>query len=79
MKEELCMNVVQVGRVNDIVMTVVLIFEEIVLGPICGCTQQSGRSLEEKQSFYYELKGDGYLHSVDDLVMYLLGFMECMA
>ena len=31
---------------------------------------QSGRSLEEKQS-YYELKGEWDMHSVDDLVMCL--------
>ena len=35
---------------------------------------QSGRRLEEKQSFYYELKGEWDVHSAGDLVMYLGDF-----
>ena len=50
MKKELCDKVVEVGRVSDRVMTVVVVFEEDVLRLICGYTPQSGRSLEEKQS-----------------------------
>ena len=48
--------------------------------------------MEEKQSFYDELKGDWNMHSVDDIVVYLgdvldtwvglliylIVFMECM-
>ena len=48
-KEELCRKVVEVRRVSDIVMSVV-VFEEDVLRLICGYAPQSG-SLEEKQSF----------------------------
>ena len=40
-------------------MTVVVVFEDNVLRLICGYAQQSGRSLEEKQSFYDELKCEG--------------------
>ena len=41
---------------------------------ICGHTPQSGRSLEEKQSFYDELKGEWDMHSAGDLVMCLVDF-----
>ena len=36
MKEALCEKVVEVGRVSDRVMAVVLVFEEDVLRSICG-------------------------------------------
>ena len=67
-KEELCNVVVGVRKMSDIVMTVVVVFEEDVLRLICGCAPQSGRRLEEKQSFY-ELKCEWDMHSADDLVM----------
>ena len=38
---------------------------------ICGCAPQSGRSFEEKQSFYDVLKCEWFMHSADDLVMCL--------
>ena len=50
-KEELCEKVVEVRRVSDRVMTLV-VFKEDVLWFICGYAPKSGRSLEEKQSFY---------------------------
>ena len=49
-KTELCEKVVEVRVVSDRVMAVV-VFEEDVLRLICWYTPQSGRSLEEKQSF----------------------------
>ena len=45
-KEELCEKVVEVGKVSDRVMTLVVVFED-VLRLICGYAPQSGRSLEE--------------------------------
>ena len=51
-KEELCEKVVEVRMVSDRVMNVVVVFEEDVLRLICGYAPQSGRSFEEKQSFY---------------------------
>ena len=44
-KEELCKKVVEVGRVSDRVMTVV-VFEDM-LRLICECAPQSGKCLEE--------------------------------
>ena len=56
-KEELCEKVVEVRRVNDSVDCCYLCsFEEDVLRLICRYAPQSGRSLEEKQSSYDELK-----------------------
>ena len=54
-------------------MTLV-VFEEDVLRLICGFAPQSGRSLEEKQSFYDELKCELDMHSACDLVMCLGDF-----
>ena len=69
-KEELCEKVVEVRMVRDRVMTAVLDFEQDVLRLICGYAQQRGKSLEEKQSFYNELKGEWDMHSADDLVIF---------
>ena len=41
-KEELCVRVVEVRRVSDRVMTVVVVFEEDVLRLICGYASQCG-------------------------------------
>ena len=45
-KEELCENWVEIRRVSERVMTLV-VFEEDVLRMICGYAPQSGRCLEE--------------------------------
>ena len=52
-------------------MVLVDVLEEDVLRFICGYAPQSGRSLEEKQPFYDELKCEWEMHSADDLVMWL--------
>ena len=72
--EELCEEVVEVGRVSDRVMAVVVVFLGDVLRLIYGYDPQSGRSLEEKNCFYYALKGEWYTHSAGDSVMCLGGF-----
>ena len=51
-------------------MTLV-VFEEDVLRLISGYSPQSGRSLEEKQSFHDELICEWDIDSVDDVVMCL--------
>ena len=66
-----------------------MVFEEDAQKLICGYAPQSGRCLEERQSFYDELKGECDMHSAGDLVMcfvtskdtlvgILMGFMEGM-
>ena len=66
-KEGLCRKVVEVSMVSDRVMTIVVFWED-VLRLISGYAPQSGRSLEEKQSFYDEPKGGWNMYSVSDLV-----------
>ena len=74
-KEKLCKKVIEVRRISDRVMTVVVIvFEENALRLICEYALQREISFEEKQSFYDELKGEWNMHSVDDLVMCLGDF-----
>ena len=48
-----------------------VVFEEDVLRFICGYAPQSGRRLEEKQSFYDKLKYVWDMHSADDFVICL--------
>ena len=62
--EELCENVVEVRRVSDRMMAVVMVFED-VLRLICGYAPQSRGSLGEKLSFY-EVKGEWDVHNVDE-------------
>ena len=69
-KGEPCEKELEVRRISVIEMTVV-VFEEDVLELICRNPPQSGRSLEEKQSFYDELKCEWDTHSAGDLVMFL--------
>ena len=69
---ELYEKVVEVRRVSDRVMTVV-VFEENVQRLICGYAPQSG-SLEDKHSFYDGLKCEWDMHNAGDLVMYLGSF-----
>ena len=79
-KEELCEKMAEVGRVSDRVKTVV-VFEDDVLRLVCGYASQSGRRLEEEQSFYDELKCEWDMHSAGDLVKCLgdmLGGHVCM-
>ena len=73
-KNGLCEKVVELRGVSDRVMIHVIVFEEDMLRLICGYAPQSGRSLEEKQSFYDELKCEWDMHSTDDLVMRLCDF-----
>ena len=73
-EEELCEEMMEVKRINDRVLTLIVVFEEDVLRLICGYAPQCGRCLEEKQSFYDELKCERDMHSADDLVMCLVDF-----
>ena len=59
-------------------MAVLLSFDDYVLRLICGYALHSGRNMEEKHSFYDELKGEWGVHSADDLVMCLCDFSRCV-
>ena len=69
-KEELCEKVLEVRRVRDRVMTLVIL-EADVLRMICEYAPQCGRRSEKTQYFYDELKCEWDMHSTDDLVMCL--------
>ena len=58
-------------------MTVV-VCEEDVLRLTFGYPPQSGRSFEEKLSFYDELKCEWDLHFADDLIMCLGDFNDTL-
>ena len=45
---------------------------------ICGYALQGERSLEEKQSFYDESKGEWDMHSAGDLVICLLTLVDTL-
>ena len=64
------LKVVEIRRVCDKVMAVVLVFEADVLMLNCGYAPQNGRRFK-KQSLYDELKDECNMHSADDLVMCL--------
>ena len=55
-KEELFKKVVEIRRLRDRVMTLVVVLEEDVMRLICGYTPQSVGSLEEKQTLHDEQK-----------------------
>ena len=48
--------------VSDRIMAIVLFFDEYVWMFLCGYAPHSGRSVEEKQSFYDELIDDWEMH-----------------
>ena len=50
-------------------MILVVVIEEDVLRLICWYAPQSGRGLEEKQSFYDKLKCDWDMNSADYLTV----------
>ena len=51
-KEELCENVAEARRASERVMTVVAVLVDNVLRLIYGYALRSGRSFEEKSSFF---------------------------
>ena len=59
MKEELCEKVVEVRRVSDRAMAVVLAFEEDVLKILCRYALQSGRSFDENSLYMMNLNVSG--------------------
>ena len=54
-REDLCMNVVEINRISDKVMVVVIIFGKKVVRIVCSYAPQGGRSMSEKEKFYEEM------------------------
>ena len=57
-KEALCEQLVEVQRVSDRVMAVVLVFEEDVLRLICGYAAQTGRCFVENPPYLLRMPLD---------------------
>ena len=54
-REDLCMNVVEINKISDRVMVVVIIFGKKVVRIVCAYAPQCGRSMSEKEKFYKEM------------------------
>ena len=54
-REDLCMNVVEINRISDRVMVVVIIFGKKVVRIVCAYAPQCGRSMSQKEKFYEEM------------------------
>ena len=48
-REDLCMNVVEINRISDRVIVVVIIFGKKVVSIVCAYAPQRGRSMSEKE------------------------------
>ena len=69
-KEELCEKMVDVRRVSDRVMAVLLFFEEGVMRLFVGMLRKVKEDFE-KNCCYGELKCERDMHSADDLIICL--------
>ena len=54
-REDLCVNVVEINRISDRVMVVVIIFGKRVVRIVCVYAPQCQRSMSEKEKFYEEM------------------------
>ena len=71
-REDLCMNVVEINRISDRVMVVVIIFCKKVVRIVCAYAPQCGRSMSEKEKFYEEM-GKGCEVEIANEVLICLG------
>ena len=54
-REDLCMNFVEINMISDRVMVVVIIFGKKVVRIVCIYAPQCGRSMSEKEKFYEKM------------------------
>ena len=54
-RDDLCMNVVEINRISDRVIVVEIIFGKKVVRIVCAYASQCGRSMSEKEKFYEEM------------------------
>ena len=67
-KEELYDNDIEVRRVSIRVMSVVIVFEEVVR-VVCTCAPQSGKSMEEKENVNENLPREWTTYHMSELNM----------
>ena len=71
-REDLCMNFVEINRISDRVMVVVNIFCKKVVRIVCTYAPQCGRSMSEKEKFYGKM-ARGYEVENQNEVLICLG------
>ena len=72
-REDLCMNVVEINRISDRVMVVVIIFGKKVVRIVCAYAPQRGRSMSEKEKFC-EMGRGCEVENANEVLIFLGGF-----
>ena len=73
-REDLCMNVVEINRILDRVMVVVIIFGIKVVRIVCAYAPQCGRSMSEKERFYEEMARGCEVENANEVLICLGDF-----
>ena len=73
-REDLCMNVVEINRISDRVMVVVIIFGKKVVRIVCAYSPQCGRSMSEKEKFYEEMARGCEVENANEVLICLGDF-----
>ena len=73
-REDSCMNVVEINRISDRVMVVVIIFGEKVVRIVCVYAPQCGRLMSEKEKFYEEMGRGSEVENANEVLICLGDF-----
>ena len=73
-REDLRMNVVEINRILDRVMVVVIIFGKKVVRIVCAYAPQCGRSMSEKKKFYEEVARGCEVENANEVLICLGDF-----
>ena len=71
--KKLCDQVIEVRRVNDRVMSLAIVFEE-VLRVVWAYAPQSGKLMEEREFFYEDLSAEWTTHHTSELIIGMRDF-----
>ena len=72
-REDLCMNVVEINRISDRVMVVVIIFGKEVVRIVCAYAPQCGKSVSENK-FYEEMARGCEVENANEVLICLGDF-----
>ena len=73
-REDLCMNVVEINRISDRVIVVVIIFGKKVVRIVCVNAPQCGRSMSEKENFYEKMAKGCEVENANEVLICLGDF-----
>ena len=73
-RKDLCMNVVEINKISDRVMVVVIIFGKKVVRIVCVYAPQYGRSMSEKEKFYEEIARGCEVENANEVLICLGDF-----